>query len=151
MSKDKQKEAVAQEAARRAEIQKIQEERINAIINLVRDKLYPALKDEGRTINEIKVVCESLAVTINQGLYLIMKEKTVGDLDLQSKISDKFTERDLWLKLIELINEVPLDTAIESLQWIGQKIQAVINEENQKRPFNDLDFKLGTSDAADKS
>lgn len=124
------------------EARKQQEAQVEAIMEVVKTKVLPELAKNDETINETKVLVESMAVALNQSLYGLMRKTTVGDLEMKQHLSPDYPGREKWEKLIDNLENIPLDVAIESLQWTGAKIDSVIKNENKNRKFLDLNITL---------
>ena len=117
---------------------KYQEERMEKVVIFAREKLLPFLKEKNKSIDESKRIVESLAIVINQGLFQLMTTTTVKDLDLPSKINSNYPEAEEFLALIAGMENDNMQDTVESLQWMGQKIDAEIKKENKTRLFNEL-------------
>ncbi len=121
----------------KAQIKK-QEEQMEKVVTIAREKINPFLKEKNFNIDATKVFCDTLAITIQQGMFNLVVDRKVEELDLLGKITDKFPNADEFRGLITLVNDLTLQEAIETLQWMSRKVDAVVKEENKKRDFVDL-------------
>jgi hypothetical protein len=145
MSKTDQLKKIEQDAKKNAEkqaaIQALQEKRMEDVVLKAR-VILPLIQEANFTIDKTKHAISTLAVTLQQGVYWLMKDNTVGDLKLSEKVSKDFPDADFFLKVIDLIKDVPLDLATESLQWLNEKVVATQRAEDQQRNFVDLKVNL---------
>jgi|ERR1035437_7195834 hypothetical protein len=114
--------------------------RMEKIVITAREKLLPFLKSKNRSVNESTRVMQSMAVTIQQGLFELMKTNNVSVLNLRDKVNEKYPDYEQFIELIDLMEPETLEYAIESLQWMGSKIEAVITAENKVRTFEELNL-----------
>jgi hypothetical protein len=131
----------AQEALQQEQIKR-QEEQMEKVVVFARETILPFLKDKNFNVDATKIFCDTLAVTIQQGMFNLVVDRKVSELDLLGKISDKFPNAAEFRGLIELINDSTLQQAIETLQWMTRKIDAVLKEENKKRDFVALNLEF---------
>lgn len=137
----------AEEAAKRQReamemAKKAQEEQINELMGVVKEKIFPELVRQDETIDDTKILVESLAVALNQGLYLLMKKTKVSEIGIKEQLSPDYPGREKWAAMLDLLADVSLGTAIESLQWMGAKADATIKAENKNRKFVDLNIDM---------
>lgn len=130
-------EAKAKSEARQAEMMKLQEERMEAIVIEAR-KILPFVTEANRTVDKTKIMLETLAVTLQQGVYNLMRENKVSALKLKEKIDVSYPDYEVYLPILDLVDDLPLDLAVECLQWLSEKIKAVQKEEDKKREFISL-------------
>lgn len=126
----------AKEAAAKAQAD--QEAKMERIVIIAREQLLPLAKKYNLNIEETKQLFDVLAVSLNQSLYFLMKDTNVATLRMSEKINPEVPGSERWLEVLDTIKALPLDQAIESLQWITQKIDATLKDENKARTFEDL-------------
>lgn len=131
-------EEAAAHRARMAEAEAHQNERMEKIVIFAREKLLPYLSKINVNVEESKRCMESLAITIQQGLFLLMKETMVSHLDLKGKINEDYPDYEKFIELLDMVDGETMEDAIESLQWMSKKIEATLKEETKVKAFNDL-------------
>lgn len=131
----------SEEKRKLEEARKAQEQHMSDVIDVVKEKLFPLMSSNNENVKTTKQFLESTAVVLNQALYSIMMRTNVSELGLEKEIADtKDTQK--WKEMLQTLNDVPLNMAIESLQWLVSKIDAIIERENKDRLFNDLNIDL---------
>jgi hypothetical protein len=124
------------------EAQKAQEARMEQIVVTAREKILPYLEDKDLTYKETKMLLESLAMTLQQGAFKIMKDYTVKKLGLINEINDNFPGKDNWIGMIKLIEKMSLLEAAETLQWMNEKVEATLKDQNNPKKFTELGIKF---------
>lgn len=120
------------------EMERQNDERMEKIVITAREKLLPFLTRKNRSVEESKRVMQSMAVTIQQGLFQLMKTNNVDVLNLREKVNESYPDYEQFIELIDLMEPETLEYAIEALQWMGSKIEKVVSDENKARLFEDL-------------
>lgn len=145
MPKTEQLKEIEKAAKAQAELQEkmqaIQEERMEKIVLKARE-ILPLITEADKTLDKTKIMLETMAVTLQQGVYYLMRDNTVEALKLEEKIDKNFPDYEVYLPILALLKDVPLDLATESLQWLSEKIKAVQKEEDKKRNFKDLNLEF---------
>jgi hypothetical protein len=113
-----------------------------AIVCFSRDKIIPFLKDKNKDIESSKLMLDTLAVVIQQGMFEVMRKTTIRDLGLLEKIKENFPDAENYKELITLINNETMMMGTEVLQWTNEKIGALLKEENKKRNITDLNLEF---------
>lgn len=131
--KVKSPEEIVREKAKKA-----QEEWQEKIVILAREKIVPELKLQNKTIPETRLLLQTIAVAIQQGQYEVMKKFSLKDLKLEEKITDDYSEKDRWLKMLEILGDVSMLDSIEVLQWMDAKIDSLLKLEQKERLVSEL-------------
>lgn len=134
-----------EQAERNAAIQAAQEKRMEEVVIQARE-LLPILENANFSVDKTKNAINTLAVTLQQAVYWLMKDNTVAALKLEEKVDKNFPEHEFYLELIAKIQTLPLDLATETLQWMGEKITAIQREEDRRREFKELGMNLEKAD-----
>ncbi len=129
-----------EEQKRAKELLAVEEARMSDIIETVREKVFPVVAKHNKTVPETKIIVESLAMVIQQGLYQIMKEYKVSALGLSTKYQDMHPDYAVIMELLSNLQDENLLMAIESLQWMGSKMDQTLKEENKERTFESLNI-----------
>jgi hypothetical protein len=123
------------------QLKKVQE-RQEKIVIFAREKLLPILKTKNLSIDQSKMVCELLAIALNQGQMELLAEHKVADLKLLDFIQDKYPQSETVREIINTINESPMNESINGLQWMVEKMNKMIEDENKNRKFEELKMEL---------
>lgn len=116
--------------------------RMENIVITAREKLLPFLKEQDFSVEESQRVMESLAVTVQQGLFMLMKTTLVETLDLKGKINENYPNYEVFHALLDQINPLTMEDGIEALQWMAKKIDAELKKEQKERKFSDLNLEF---------
>lgn len=115
----------------------IKQEKI--VIN-ARKLILPILKKNNLTVEHSKQVCDVLAVVLQQGQFNLAQKHKVADLKLLEEITDQYPEYASIKEIVTAINDMSTTDGINVLQWMLAKINKVIEDENKKRSFDDLNL-----------
>lgn len=107
-----------------------------AIVVFSREKLLPFFNEKERPLTEVNMMLDVLSTTINQGIYKIMEKATVSELELKQALVDSKNED--YKAILDILDDVKMDLAIESLQWLREKIKKQLSDENKDRMFSSL-------------
>jgi hypothetical protein len=119
---------------------KQREDEMEKIVVFAREKLLPYLKEQNKSVNDCKIILESLAMTIQQGLFQLLRDNNTSTLKLREKITEEHPYAKDSLGIIGLIENETMMLGVESLQWMAAKIDAILKDENKERKFNDLNI-----------
>ena len=127
------------------EAQKKKEDQMRRVVDFSREKLLPFLKKYNLPVDKSKFPLEVAAMTIQQSQYNLMEKTKISELGIieMAEISSrKYPENKLecLVELLNIVADMNMADAIETLQWMVAKIDAVIKEENKKRDFNSLNI-----------
>ena len=127
------------------EAQKKKEDQMRRVVNFSREKLLPFLKKYNLSVDKSKFPLEIAAMTIQQSQYNLMEKTKISELGIieMAEISSrKYPENKLecLVELLNIVADMNMADAIETLQWMVAKMDAVIKEENKKRDFNSLNI-----------
>jgi len=117
-----------------AEAEKRQEE---TVIN-ARELILPILKSKNLSVDQSKLICDLLAIAIQQGQFELLKEHKVSDLKLLDFISDEYPQSETVRELLGSISGMNMLDSINSLQWMVAKMNKIIEDENKLRKFEEL-------------
>jgi len=117
-----------------AEAEKRQEE---TVIN-ARELILPILKSKNLSVEQSKLICDLLAIAIQQGQFELLKEHKVSDLKLLDFISDEYPQSETVRELLSSISGMNMLDSINSLQWMVAKMNKIIEDENKLRKFEEL-------------
>jgi len=117
-----------------AEAEKRQEE---TVIN-ARELILPILKSKNLSVEQSKLICDLLAIAIQQGQFELLKEHKVSDLKLLDFISDEYPQSETVRELLGSISGMNMLDSINSLQWMVAKMNKIIEDENKLRKFEEL-------------
>lgn len=117
--------------------QKVAERQEQIVIN-AREKLMPILNEKNISVEDSKLVCDLLAVVLQQGQVNLLSEHKVSDLKLLELIKDEYPQSETVKEVIAKIEDMSMMEGINMLQWMVAKINKVVEEENKKRNFVDL-------------
>lgn len=129
-----------QQPPEKSEGEKAVEDHMEQVVVLAREKILPYLKERNKNVEESKRSIEMLSITINQGLFLLMKSTLVSALELKEKVNPNFPDHNAFIQLIELLEGETMENAIEVLQWMNSKIDAVLKTETKERDFASLNI-----------
>lgn len=110
-------------------------------MTFVRDTFWPALCDASTSVEDATILLEGFNTVIMQTFLAKMKDFTIGDLALQTKLdamSDKFIEN---TKLLELFSEMSVFEAKENIEGMRNEITLFQRDEMKTRPLNSLKTK----------
>ena len=126
------------EQIQKIEQMKLVEAKQEKIVINAREIILPILKDNNVSVNKSKMACDVLQIAISQGQFELLKQHTVGDLKLLDLIKEDYPESAIIRSLIEKINDLSMEEGISCLQWMVEKMNKVIEDENKDRKFEDL-------------
>lgn len=126
------------EQLQQLEQKKALEARQEQIVIAARERILPILKENNSSVASSKLVCDLLHIAINQGQFQLLKDNTVADLKLLDYITDGYPEVKLVREILEKINDMKLEESITTLQWMVEKMNKVLEDENKDRKFEDL-------------
>jgi hypothetical protein len=126
------------EELQKEEQKRVVEERQEKIVADAREKILPILKEKNLSIDNSKLICDLLAIAINQGQFELLSQHKVEDLKLLDFITDNYPQVDVVREVLTTINDMSMMEAINTLQWMVAKINKVIEDENKERSFEDL-------------
>ena len=122
----------------KAQLKKELEEKQERIVINAREKILPVLKSNELKIQYAKLVCNTLAIAISQGQFDLLKKHKVSDLNLLDLIKEGYPQYDTVVELIKNLNDFSMEEAINCLQWMTEKINKLVEEENEKRSIIEL-------------
>ncbi len=110
-------------------------------IEFVKTKFWPALCEATTSIEDADILLSGFNTMIMQTFLGLMKEKTLKDLDLSTKLdptSDKFLENQ---KLLELFSDMSVFDAKDYIEGMKNEIGLFKQEEFKARPLSSLKTK----------
>jgi hypothetical protein len=107
------------------------------VIN-AREIILPILKDNNSSVNNSKMACDVLQIAISQGQFELLKKHKVDDLKLLDLIKEDYPESKIIRGILEKIGDLSMEEGISALQWMVEKMNKVIEDENKDRKFEDL-------------
>jgi hypothetical protein len=121
---------------------KAQEAKMERVVVANRDKIVPVIKKYNLEILETKQMIEMITMAINQSVYSLMQRLKVKDLELVKQISKEFPNHQMAKDILNAIKDEDISFGVESTQWLAQKIDAILKEENKGRKLDqiNLDF-----------
>lgn len=108
------------------------------IVIAARENILPILKEKNLSIDQSKLICDLLAVAIQQGQYELLSKHNVCDLKLLDYISDDYPQSETVREILGKINDMNMLESINTLQWMTAKMNKVIEDENKERKFEEL-------------
>jgi hypothetical protein len=119
------------------QMKKLAEKQENIVI-YAREKLLPILEEKNPSINDAKLICDTLAVAIMQGQFQLLKDHKVEDLKLLELIKEDYPQYDTVIEIVKSINDLSMEYGVEVCQWFTEKIKKMVEDENKDRAFKDL-------------
>jgi len=128
------------EQIQKIEQMKLVEAKQEKIVINAREIILPILKENNTSVNKSKMACDVLQIAISQGQFELLKQHKVCDLNLLDLIKEDYPESKIVRSLIEKINDLSMEEGISALQWMVEKMNKVIEDENKDRKFEDLNL-----------
>ena len=126
------------EQIQKLEQMKLVEAKQEKIVINARESILPILKENNSSVDKSKMACDVLQIAISQGQFELLKQHTVGDLKLLDLIKEDYPESKIIRSILEKINGLSMEEGISCLQWMVEKMNKVIEDENKERKFEDL-------------
>lgn len=136
-AKPKQNLKTPEQIQNEIQAQKVAERQEEIVIN-ARNIVLPVLKEKDISVEDSKLVCDLLAVVLQQGQVTLLSEHKVSDLKLLDMIKDEYPQSEIVRELITKIEGMTMMEGINMLQWMVSKINKTVEDENKGRKFTDL-------------
>lgn len=130
---NKSKEQILSDLKNNAEFQKR--------MAFVKEKFWPALCEASANIEDAKILLTGFNNVVMQSFLALMKEKSIKDLNLGSKLdamNDKFLENQ---KLLDLFTEMSVYDAKDYIEGMKAEIDTFLTDEMKERPLSSLKVK----------
>ena len=127
----------------KTEAEKLQEAKMEKIVIFAREVLMPVIKKADKNLEKSKILLDTMAVAIQQGMHEILAKTMVKELTLkkllketQAKNPDAGVED--FILITEACEEYTMQEAVEGLQWLASKIDAEVKNLVKDKPFSEV-------------
>lgn len=103
-----------------------------------KDVFYPALCEASKSIDDASMFLSSINTIMMEEFLGFMKEKTFGDLKLESKLDPKDEKHEELKKFLDLFKDKSVYDAKSCIEGMRSEIQLFLNEESKERQLKDL-------------
>ncbi len=107
-------------------------------MSFVKDQFYPALCEASKSIDDATMFLSSINTIMMEEFLGFMKDKTFGDLKLESKLDPKDEKHEELKKLLTILSPKSVYEAKSYIEGMRSEIQLFLNEENKERPLKSL-------------
>jgi hypothetical protein len=105
---------------------------------IARNRLYPFLLDNSKSIQDAQVFCQSVSIAINQAFTNKKKEFKVKEFGLIEQLDKNNSEFKRYKEILEMFEDENLSDALEIIEGMNNAIDGFIREENTKRSLETL-------------
>lgn len=116
------------------ERQKYEVERMKKV---VKEKIYPLLVSETKSIEDARVFCSAVAVGIKQMYNSKMKELKLSVLELEKQLTPSPLKK-RYEKMIEVLKDETVLNAVQIVEQIPQMIENLVRQEMSEKKLDEL-------------
>ena len=117
-----------QDEVKMDEIKKAQDLIEEKTVIICREKLLPILKEANLKVEDTKMVLQVLDNTITQGIYNLANKENVSSLGIDKNINKDYPNVDVYVNLIEALNDETMSFTVNALRWLNTKIDKDIKD-----------------------
>ena len=104
----------------------------------VKEEFYPMLLESSKSIDDAKVFCQTLSVSLRQAFNNQLTKQTVEEMNLISMLDKDGDNVERFTKALEMFSQEKLHNALNMIEGMQNAIDGFLREEITKRPLSSL-------------